>query len=131
MDSRVGAPAQTAEGEEGAAGTVELDLWLGVGQPPGLGRQLSLMGAGLLAGGFAAFMLGVLTLGRADPGFPPLSVFGATLMALSAVPPLAASVLNTHRPWISRSTGVSGPLVTFAVATGALAIAAGVAALTA
>jgi hypothetical protein len=50
----------------------------------GLARLLALTGAGLLLGGFLAFMPGVVRLGHADPGFPPLPVFGITLMVLAA-----------------------------------------------
>jgi hypothetical protein len=91
----------------------------------GLPRLLPLAGSGLLLGGFVAFMLGVFTLGHADPGFPPLSVFGITLMALAAGPFVAGAVAARRRaPGLGAA---AQSLITIAVLAGAVAVAGAVA----
>jgi hypothetical protein len=92
----------------------------------GLPRLLPLAGSGLLLGGFVAFMLGVVTLGHADPGFPPLSVFGITLMALAAGPFVAGAV--AARRTAPALGAAAQSLITIAVLAAAVAVAGAVAA---
>jgi hypothetical protein len=100
--------------------------WLASERTRGLPRMLPLAGTGLLLGGFAAFMLGILALGRADPGFPPVSVFGITLMVLAAVPFAAGTVAARRRPPPLPATAQS--VITVALVGAAVAVAAVVAA---
>jgi len=91
------------------------------GRAGGLPRLLPLAGIGLLLGGFAAFMLGVFTLGHADPGFPPLSVFGITLMVLAGAPFAAGAIAARRRPPALGPAAQS--VITIAVLAAALAVA--------
>ncbi|HEX6492293.1 MAG TPA: hypothetical protein VF112_02210 [Candidatus Dormibacteraeota bacterium] len=95
------------------------------GRTSGLPRLLPLAGSGLLLGGLAAFMLGIFTLGHADPGFPPLSVFGISLMVLAAVP-FAVGAAAARRP--APPLGATAQsLITIAMLVAAVAVAGAVA----
>ena len=87
----------------------------------GLPRLLPLAAVGLLLGGFVAFMLGVLTLGHADPDFPPLSIFGITLMALASIP-FAAGGVAARRSGPALAPAAQS-LITIAVLAAAVAVA--------
>lgn len=94
---------------------------LGGAAAGGLPHRLRLTASALFLGGVAAFVLGVVTLGRADPSFPPMSVFGLALMILSALPALAGSDLCARR-WPAMSRLPAAP-VTAAVVAIAVTIA--------
>ena len=71
--------------------------------------------------GYGPFMLGVLTLGHADPDFPPLSIFGITLMALASIP-FAAGGVAARRSGPALAPAAQS-LITIAVLAAAVAVA--------